>query len=349
MFTEIDIVIQKLKDSPLFYLFLSSRELFHTNFWYWLSTLNNTEALKLFSGNIYGKDELVFKREHNQSSSTYKSKVDLLISYHGNPSVVIENKVKDFPTISQLQRIKDSFNNESLQYIVTTLFYSPEIVFEGWKVKTYRDISDAVIPENFTQNEYYRNLIQDYKEFTYNLSELARLLPLTMEYDFAISFDNDLYTKLNDIKLWEGYQKLRASHLLYHFNKYFNQPLGIETRYSINNQKATIDFLIFLKAGYLIGISLEGNQLRKQVGGNKPLEFAENLLNNQIFFSDDFMGRGKKPFLKYDNKGDTQYRYQYEKISIAPSFQDLFDKIHFVMSEVTEQRDLIESCIPTNL
>lgn len=57
-------------------------------------------------------------------------------------------------------------------------------------------------------------------------------------------------------------------------------------------------------------------------------------------------GRGKKPFLKYDNKGDTQYRYQYEKIPSPISFQELFDEICSIMGEVVEQRNFIENNIP---
>lgn len=342
--TQLENVIGKLKGSPLYYLFLSSRELFHTNFWYWLSTLNKAETLKLFVEDENGNGHLTFKREHNQKFGEYKSAVDLLISRDKKSYVVIENKVKDFPTKEQLLRIKNSFNDESIHYILATLFFSQEIVFSGWKVKTYEDISYSLISENFTSNQYYKSLIKDYKEFIYNLSVLAKLLPLTLEYDFAITFNPVLFNTLNEVKLWEGYQKLRASHLLFHFNNRHD----IETRYSVNHQRATIEFLIRLKDEYLILLSLEDNQLRKTVGGKKPEKFAQNLLANGIFFSNKFMGRGKKPFLKYDNKGDTQYRYQYEKIPSPISFQELFDKICSIIDEVRKSRDLIENSIPSD-
>ena len=95
---QIENVIEKLKGSPLYYLFLSSRELFHTSFWYWLSTLNKHETLKLFVESENGDGHLNFKREHSQKYGEDKSAVDLLISCDGKPYVVIENKVKDFPT-----------------------------------------------------------------------------------------------------------------------------------------------------------------------------------------------------------------------------------------------------------
>lgn len=340
-FTQLEQTIEKLKGSPLYYLFLSSRELFHTNFWYWLSTVNKVETLKLFLEGNSTDENLTFKREHNQEFREYKAKVDLIIKRSNKSFVVIENKVKDFPTTEQLQRIRNSFNDDDIHYVLATLFFSQEIGFSGWEVKTYEDISHSIIPANFTSNAYYKSLIQDYKEFIYNLSVLAKLLPLTLDYDFAITFNPELFNKLNEVKLWEGYQKLRASHLLFNFNSQYD----IETRYSVNHQRATIDFLIRLRDGYLISLSLEDNQLRKTVGGKQPEKFAQNLLANGIFFSAEFMGRGKKPFLKYDNKGDTQYRYQYEKIP-PQSFQELFDKIISIMGGVAEQKVLIEKNIP---
>jgi len=103
-----------------------------------------------------------------------------------------------------------------------------------------------------------------------------------------------------------------------------------------------------LTIAYFSNSLLENNQLRRTIGGKKPEKFAQNLLANRIFFSSEFMGRGNKPFLKYDNKGDTQYRYQYERISSPPSFQDLFDKICSIIDEVREQKDFIENNIPND-
>ncbi len=49
---KIEAAINLLKKDPLFYLFLSSKELFHSNFWFWLSEKNKSEAYKLFSSTL---------------------------------------------------------------------------------------------------------------------------------------------------------------------------------------------------------------------------------------------------------------------------------------------------------
>ena len=336
----LDSTIDKLKESPLFYLFLSSRELFHSNFWFWLSTLNKQAAFNLFSTRQV-PDNIVFKREHNQSNGDIKSKVDLLLSSGEQPLVAIENKVKDFPTWGQLQRIQSSFGNSNIEFVITTLFWSEDIRFEGWKVKTYKDISEAIYPLAFTDNPYFISLIEDYKALTLHLSELALLLEVNKSYDFAISWNRELYLKLNDIKLWEGYQKLRASHLLNHF-----EPTNdnVSVAYSINNQKATIDFFFELEKGYTIGIQIEDVQFRKFVSGKNADQFADRLVEKGIFFNNNFNGKGNKPYLNYGKV----FKYQYEKIKSSKSYDFIFGQINTELEGILNSWKDILSNLPSS-
>lgn len=332
----IDTSIVKLKSSPLFYLFLSSRELFHSNFWFWLSTLNKTETAKIFSNKDVTND-IIFKREHNQCNGDFKSTVDLYIS----GLLAIENKVKDFPTAEQLDRIKNSFGETQMEFVLTTLFWTQELNFNGWTIKTYRNISNAIEPKNFTNDAYFQCLISDYKQFTLNLSELAEQMEIKKEYDFAISLNKELYHKLNDIKLWEGYQKLRASHLQFHFTNSNIHNLG--TGYSINNQKATIDFIIDIQNGYRLGIQIEDIQYRKFVVGRRAEKFAENLIKNNLFLNNTFIGRGMKSYLNYGEN----FKYQYDRIGTI-TFENLFKKINTDFQIIKTDIDKIKAQIPSS-
>ncbi|MFB9862716.1 hypothetical protein [Rufibacter immobilis] len=336
----LDTIINKLKESPLFYLFLSSRELFHSNFWFWLSTINKEATFKLFTSKPTPYD-ILFKREHNQSFGDIKSKVDLLLSDTTRPLVVIENKVKDFPKKEQLQRIQNSFSKLDVEFVLTTLFWSEDIHFEGWNVKTYKEISDAIEPIEFTQNPYFISLIEDYKLLTLNLSELAKALKVNKTYDFAISWNWELYLKLNEIKLWEGYQKLRASHLL---NLFKPEVEDVSVFYSINNQKATIDFFLQLNNDYTIGIQIEDIQFRKFVAGKKADQFADKLLEEDLFFESSFRGRGNKPYLNYGNV----FKYQYTKIDTSKSFDWIFNQVNNELKSIIENRDSLINCLPNN-
>lgn len=330
--TEIEIISNKLKSSPLFYLFLSSRELFHSNFWFWLSKLNVIETYKLFSHKPIGNLPVEFKREFRQKNGENKAVIDLYVV----DRIVIENKVKDFPTSDQLERIKKSFFKTEIEFVLTTLFWTNDLSFDGWTVKTYKDISTAIVPENFTTNKYFQNIISDYKDFTLNLAELTEQLTIMEKYDFSISENKELFGQLNEIKLWEGYQKLRASHLLLHYRN-FNIH-NIRTGYSVHNQKATIDFSFELIRDYVVGIQIEDNQYRKFVVGekvgDKTKKFAENLIDNNLFLNKMFTGRGGKSFLNF---GDI-FKYQYEIIENI-TFDDLFVKINNDIQFIKDNRE----------
>jgi hypothetical protein len=338
---KIDILINNLKQSPLFYLFLSSKELFHSNFWSWLSMINKEETLKLFIKNFSDFESADFIREHKQKNSSHSSKVDLLIR-HPKSLIVIENKVKDFPKCEQLERIRKSFNDENVEYILVTLFCIPDLSFNGWSIKTYKDISEEIIPNNFSSEPYYQGLISDYKTFTKDLSDLIENLGFTDKYDFAIAFERELFEKLNEIKIWEGYQKMRASHLLNNFNK--NNIHNVLNSYGINNQKATITFSKLLNKNYEIGIQIENNQFRRFIRGVKHEEFSKSLIDSNIFFRSNWKSpRDKKETLGY--KPD--FKYQYEKIDVL-TFSDLFKKINKEFETVLNNWDAILAKIPSS-
>jgi hypothetical protein len=331
-------LIGKLEQSPMFYLFLSSRELFHTNFWFWLSKLNPQETIKLFS-NTKRSNQTDFHREYNQRYEEEKSQVDLLITDTNAPAIVIENKVKDFPTTEQLARIKTTFSESSPEFVLTTLFWADDLQFTGWAVKTYRQISEQLNPENFTKDTYYKSLISDYKQFILNLAELAELLPITMDYDFAKAHNKVLFEQLNSIKLWEGFQKLRASHLLLHFAKANTHQ--VQATYRINNQKVTIQFLIPIVRGYNMGIQIEDNQYRKFIFGPKHEQFADNLQQNHIFFDPAWLSPQKKNMCGY--KPD--FKYQYEKL-LPMSFNQLFAKINADIQQINSKWNQINKLLP---
>lgn len=332
--TSLTHTIQKLKASPLFYLFLSSRELFHTNFWLWLSEVNKKETVQLFSKKGLLNDNR-FIREHNQKFGAYKAKIDLYIE----GAVVIENKVKDFPSAEQMQRIKQAFEGKDVEFVLATLFWFEELNFEDWKIITYRDISGKINPERYTQDPYRLHLINDYKSFLINLAELAEQLEIKHAYNFAIAFETEIFRQLNSIKLWEGYQKMRASHLLYQYNKH--NIHDVKTGYSVNNQKATIDFVVPITEGYNVGIQIENDQYRKFVSGKNAGGFASALIQNEVFLNSAFQGRGKKPFLNYGE----HFKYQYEVLVSVLTFDELFTRVNKDIAEILKHKEAIKSLI----
>ena len=333
----IDDLIEKLKRSPLFYLFLSSRELFHSNFWFWLSTINKTETLKLFTGEIPTAEIESVQREVNKKVGIDKSKVDLLFTLSDGRQILIENKVKDFPTMSQLSRIQRSCGSEDVDFILVSLFPTTNQRFDGWKVISYEQLSQVIDSRDFTDNTFHIELINEYKIFISDLSELIRQLPFTDSYDFGLSHSADLFRKLNVVKLWEGYQKLRASFIVQKFNSP-NNPIIAD--YSLNNKKATLHFPVKLDDDYEIGIQIEDNQFRKFVQGPNAHIFAENLLKKGLFFDVKIVNRGKE-ILSYGN----YFKYRHTKIGPITN-NDLFKKIEHEFEMIRLKWDSILQQIP---
>ena len=124
-----NILENKLSKSPLFYLFCSSKELFHSNFLYWMSTLNNEAFYKLFSELNCSVKEDGIKREFKVSSNLQNKKVtarlDFLLENENADKVIIENKVKDIAKDDQINRIYNvteaTYKNSNNKYILITL------------------------------------------------------------------------------------------------------------------------------------------------------------------------------------------------------------------------------------
>lgn len=107
----------QLRKSPMFQLSLSSKELFHSNFLYWISQISpmmfQYVIVKLFKENGHsaqlGKwpENYVVKREY--------SNFDLCVLINSDTSetvwLVIENKVKSIPLLSQIKEYSDKSHN----------------------------------------------------------------------------------------------------------------------------------------------------------------------------------------------------------------------------------------------
>ena len=86
--------VSELKKSPIFAMSLSSKELFHSEFWAWLFA-RNIEYARIFFPNI-STIENVGREEGNRDITVYS----------GGKGYVIENKVKSLPNVKQLEKFR---------------------------------------------------------------------------------------------------------------------------------------------------------------------------------------------------------------------------------------------------
>ncbi len=337
-------LIRSIKSNPMFHLSLGSKELFHTNFWYWLAQINAKETLKLFTKSIIIDHNIeCFHREKNIGKDKGRKKITVVDLYYydekNNKKIVIENKIKDYPREEQLRRIQEKSNNAEC-ILVTLIKYDGEL--HGFKQVTYKELSDNINPDIFSDDVKIRNYIQDYKDMIANLSCCMENFKRTDDYDFAPQFGT--YNTLRYIKFAEVYYKYRASHLCKLLRERFpiDKYPEIHIDYSLNNGAATIDaryFVLKKKNSELIaGIQIERDQFRVVVCGsevNKNNKFCNDLWERckAKVWNDNFDIRSiseKQPY-SYRKYGDG-FRYNYHKLKEPMPYKQMFDNIQSVFN-----------------
>ena len=206
--------INYLKTSPMFNLSLSSKELFHSNFLYWIWKLdpNAFKSLMAMLLNISTDD---LKWENNwEVVREYKS-FDLCVKYcdrtedvdgktkivSGDVLLVIENKVKSIPYKTQLkkyvEKVKKLYGTrykteaDNVKYILLTLTTHFPDVPEGISSKDCNWEFDGYKWKVVTYNKYLENLENLDISYSDNLDEKIQCLASKIIEDY-IKFVNHL-------------------------------------------------------------------------------------------------------------------------------------------------------------
>ncbi|MDE6277018.1 MAG: PD-(D/E)XK nuclease family protein [Muribaculaceae bacterium] len=157
--------INYLKTSPMFQLSLSSKELFHSNFLYWLYTLNRNNFLELFRKLLKNKNlgsnwgEWEVKREYNH--------YDLCVISHEDKDeiihLVLENKFKSLPNIQQLDKYCKKTQKCECHVLLTLAdkFPNKEKITD-WTIINYKDLGKAISVVFSDVVGYEAGIIRDY-------------------------------------------------------------------------------------------------------------------------------------------------------------------------------------------
>ena len=216
--------INYLKISPMFNLSLSSKELFHSNFLYWIWKLDST-AFKCLIAKLLNISTDELKWENKWEVVREYNSFDLCVKYcdstkdvdgktkivSGDVLLVIENKVKSIPYKAQLKKYVDKVNElygkrrkndaQNVQYILLTLPTHFPNVPKGISSKDC----------NWEFGDY------KWKVVTYN-KYIEKLENLEISY----SDDLDEQAKVYASKIIEDYIEF-VKHLLVIYNKWTNE------------------------------------------------------------------------------------------------------------------------------
>lgn len=223
--------LQELKQSPLFNLSLSSKELFHSNFIAWICEIYPNEFGEIIANyfNLQETSITSIKREQKN--------LDIIINFQSS-QIIIENKVKSIPNKQQLIDYKSKTDSNSILVLLAIIQPSFNLDEIGWKLMSYQQLSALLtkLSERIT-NQYHQLIIKDYIKFIYILTDLISSIKLNIENDH-FNFHGNTYQQFKRVKLHDLYLK-------YTYNE-----LAKGIQHSLKSKMDNIDILVKDKYTY---------------------------------------------------------------------------------------------------
>lgn len=229
-------VIGALKKSPMFNLSLSSKELFHSNFLYWIAQKDKAVFKTLINklGVKTGEwpDEWEVSREHKNFDLCVCEKVTK------NELLVIENKFKSLPDKAQLDKYdKKLQNNTDCQKILLSLT-KPFIDEQGnWKWKSYEPLVNKLREVKDEFDPYAQSLIEDYCGFVNNIITLTRMwiakdkqdgAPFLLDYKADdLKHEEESESNVNIDNKWRYYNDAKELRIHDLYGKYRTERLRV--------------------------------------------------------------------------------------------------------------------------
>ena len=219
-------ITKKLASSPMLYMSSGSKELFHSNFLYWLGT-NYRDKFQELMTSLLGiasqwPEDWILHREflHLDLCVTYKREKEKK-NCKGKKGteecvfIIIENKVKSLPDIVQLKRYEQLFSGRrnGCHYAVLSLvkyFIGNGIISKSWQLHYYDELATQ-IEDIFKGNDVkpeHITYIRDYCLYVHDLSNLANGWIVKVNDPFLQETNCLKELRLNDI-----YEKVRYAQM----------------------------------------------------------------------------------------------------------------------------------------
>lgn len=194
-------IICNLRNSAMYNLSLSSKELFHSNFLAWLG---NNPATKFYFAKVFNEliPRLNLQLNGNWTVEREDKHFDLCVKENGQYLLVIENKVKSIPNKSQLDEYHGKIHNNTHCLLLTLADDFPHkasISSEKiWGIKTYGELAASMNSNLIHSNlcHYEKAIIQDYILF---ISELDKLQQLWQSQPLFVQTYSTELEKISDL------------------------------------------------------------------------------------------------------------------------------------------------------
>ncbi len=222
----LETIKEGLIKSPMFQLSLSSKELFHSNFLYWLAISQRTQFPKFLSELI---GEEIILGDVWEPKREYKN-LDFCIVKDNKIIFALENKFKSIATTDQLKTYNDKIQKEytakkyhGLDIKVTKVLLSlTEPLFDtkreelGWISVNYgklsQDIRKTYLPASKEETyTYQQHIINDYCNYIQQLHNIAQKWKVDKNSSFFAP--TEFSTLMQELRIHDCFEKYRFSQM----------------------------------------------------------------------------------------------------------------------------------------
>lgn len=216
-----------LRESPMFQLSLSSKELFHSNFLYWISMVSHDMFKDVISG-LYAcvnkmsptdlwTDNYEVRREADHFDLCVVEPVVVKKKRKGEEKTehkvvfILENKVKSIPSLSQLNEYKGKSKEARGRLLLSLADEFPKKnellseILKDWTLVNYNMLSEVLInlangKYSDKLNDYQHTLIMDYSESIKALHNIQKDWSVKMESPFFLNDPQLKRLRIADVK-----------------------------------------------------------------------------------------------------------------------------------------------------
>jgi len=326
-------IADRLKESPMFNLSLSSKELFHSNFLYWITTTYNKQMTSIWT-------ELTGVKTMCLESTAYREEenIDFKLEFKDEQQIRFEIKIKSSLYQDQLEEYsKKPLKN--CTYIVLALtkphiFEDSETLQCGdnkvkWSFLSFHRLADKLeaMSESEFESSYHYNITQDYAKYLHLLCAIASETAVKSEDAFNFhdeSVDSNL-SIMRDLRFADFYLKRKYEELSHLFMEELKKS-GVDVEFGRklnwkvigeNLDKVLIrndftrgqglsDIKIPITKDLLLGIQIQGESYRlcmESPNAGIASKHKEKIAQNRFWFQ---FGE-KNPKDVYPQKGELHF------------------------------------------
>lgn len=335
---QIQNALDALNANPMFHMSLASKELFHSNFLYWLWKLDAKKFLTLLDKlsedksseckDYFGKKDpktIEVKREYQH--------FDLCVLEKGTNKVllVIENKVKSIPYVEQLNEYTGKLDGDCKKVLLTLMQEFPDIENirnDKWIITDYNLLAIRIKEcfSSITGSE--ETFIDHYLEFIKQLNGLVKEWLNDYNNRKLVLLNEDIHNAAYELRLHDLYGKLYYSRMACEINKILSdegllngwgmqrdKKISAKAEYTMMQPMITIAIPEVYK-GAEFCIQIQGNHYRHAIA--RPKAKFEDVKNEFEQYEDvcDFWWTDKYTE-KFNHFGGFIYKYWKLKEKVA--------------------------------